>query len=60
MRALEAEEGGSTPAIALTAYARAEDRLKAIMAGFQMHISKPVNAIELLASVAILAGRVRT
>ncbi len=59
IRALKAEEGGSTPAIALTAYARAEDRLKAILAGFQIHISKPVNTVELLALVATLAGRVR-
>ena len=57
VRALKPKEGGTTPAIALTAYARAEDRLKAIMAGFQMHVSKPVNSVELLALVATLAGR---
>ncbi len=45
------------PAIALTAYARSEDRLKAIMAGFQMHLAKPVEAAELLAQIASLAGR---
>ena len=55
VRALEA--GGDVPAIAVTAYARSEDRLKAILAGFQMHVSKPVDATELLALVASLAGR---
>jgi CheY-like chemotaxis protein len=38
--------GGRDSAIALTAYARAEDRMKAIAAGFQMHISKPVEPAE--------------
>ena len=50
---------GSTPAIALTAYARSEDRLKVIMAGFQMHLAKPVEPAELLALVASLTQRVR-
>jgi len=45
------------PAIALTAYARAEDRLKAFDAGFQSHLSKPVGASELLAAVESLARR---
>ena len=58
VRALKPEEGGHTPAIALTAYARTEDRLKAILAGFQVHVTKPVDAAELLAFVASLAGRV--
>ena len=58
VRALPAEEGGNTPAVALTAYARSEDRLKVILAGFQMHMAKPVEAAELLALVASLAGRV--
>ena len=40
------------PAVALTAYARAEDRLRAIAAGFQVHISKPVEPVQLLAAVA--------
>ena len=47
----------SIPAIALTAYARTEDRVKAIQAGFQMHLSKPVEPIELLTMVASLAKR---
>ncbi len=57
VRALPAEQGGATPALALTAYARAEDRMRAIMSGFQMHVPKPVEPAELLAMVASLAGR---
>jgi CheY-like chemotaxis protein len=48
------------PAIALTAYARAEDRVRSIVAGFQMHIAKPVEPAELITMVASLAGRTRT
>jgi CheY-like chemotaxis protein len=47
-----------TPAVALTAYARGEDRRRAILAGYQAHIAKPVETGELLAVVASLAGRV--
>jgi CheY-like chemotaxis protein len=57
IRALPAEQGGRIPAIALTAYARAEDRMKAVLAGFQLHISKPVEPAELITMVASLAGR---
>lgn len=57
VRALPRDRGGATPAIALTAYARSEDRQKVILAGFQLHLAKPVEAGELLASVASLAGR---
>ncbi len=60
VRALDRDRGGTTPAIALTAYARSEDRLKVILAGFQMHMAKPVEALELLAQVASLAGRTGT
>jgi signal transduction histidine kinase/DNA-binding response OmpR family regulator len=56
LRALPAELGGTIPAIALTAYARAEDRERAEMAGFQMHIAKPVDPSELVARVADLAS----
>ena len=45
------------PAVALTAYARAEDRKRALLAGFQTHIAKPVDPDELVAVVASLAGR---
>jgi signal transduction histidine kinase/ActR/RegA family two-component response regulator len=53
LRALPAEEGGRTPAVALTAYARVEDRTKALVAGFHMHVPKPVEASELL---SVLTG----
>lgn len=43
-------------ALALTAYARAEDRTQALLAGFQLHVPKPVNPAELAALVANLAG----
>jgi PAS domain S-box-containing protein len=56
LRALPPAEGGTIPAIALTAFARAEDRRKALMAGFQMHIAKPVEPAELLTVVASVAG----
>ncbi len=48
---------GDIPALALTAFARSEDRTKAIRAGFQIHIAKPVETAELLTMVASLAGR---
>jgi len=47
------------PAIALTAYARAEDRTKALLAGFNMHVSKPIEPAELLAAIAGVSGRRR-
>ncbi len=55
LRALPPDEGGSTPAIALTAYARVEDRVQALRGGFQMHAVKPVEPAELVAMVASLA-----
>jgi PAS domain S-box-containing protein len=57
VRAIGVERGGRVPAVALTAYARAEDRMKAILAGFQMHVPKPVEGAELLTMIASLAGR---
>lgn len=57
VRALSADEGGATPAVAVTAYARAEDRVNAIRAGFQHHLSKPIEPAELIAIVASLAPR---
>jgi CheY-like chemotaxis protein len=57
VRALAAERGGNLPAIALTAYARSEDRTRSILAGYQMHVAKPVEPSELIATVASLAGR---
>jgi PAS domain S-box-containing protein len=52
LRSLEAEKGGCIPAIALTAYTREEDRLKALSAGFQQHLSKPIDPTKLIAMVA--------
>jgi len=52
IRALEPEQGGNIPALALTAYARAEDRMNAVMAGFQMHLAKPVEPAELITMIA--------
>ena len=47
-------EGGRTPAAALTAFARAEDRTRALRAGYQTHVAKPVEPTELTAVVASL------
>ena len=49
---------GELPAIALTAYARAEDRMRALAAGFQMHVPKPVEASELVMVIASLVRRI--
>jgi signal transduction histidine kinase/CheY-like chemotaxis protein len=57
VRALSPEDGGQTPSAALTAYARVEDRMKVLRAGFQIHIPKPVEPAELITVVANLAGR---
>jgi len=57
IRALPAQEGGETPAVALTAFARSEDRTRAMLAGYQVHISKPFEPRELVATLASLAGR---
>jgi CheY-like chemotaxis protein len=57
VRSLPSNEGGATPAVALTAFARSEDRTRAMMAGFDVHVAKPVEPKELCAVVARLAGR---
>ena len=57
VRQLAKAEGGAVPAIALTAFARSEDRRRAVLSGFQMHMAKPVEPSELIAMVASLAGR---
>lgn len=57
VRALSAEEGGTIPAVALTAFARTQDRLKVLSAGFQMHVPKPIEQLELLTVVASLTKR---
>jgi CheY-like chemotaxis protein len=48
------ERLGRLPAIAVTAYARAEDRQRSLLAGYQMHIAKPIDARELIAAIASL------
>jgi PAS domain S-box-containing protein len=58
VRALGADHGGRVPAIALTAFARSEDRTRALRAGFIVHVAKPVDPSELIATVASVAGRV--
>jgi PAS domain S-box-containing protein len=58
VRALPPEQGGRVPAIALTAFARSEDRTRALRAGFVVHVSKPVDPAELIATIASVAGRV--
>lgn len=57
VRAFELRTGRRIPAIALTAFARSEDRTRALRAGFLVHIAKPVESDELLATVASAAGR---
>lgn len=57
VRGLPAAEGGSVPAVALTAFARTEDRRRALLAGYQSHLAKPIDAGELIAVVAMLIGR---
>jgi CheY-like chemotaxis protein len=58
LRRLPASSGGKVPAAAISAFARSEDRRRALMAGFQTHVAKPVEAPELIAIVASLAGRI--
>ncbi len=57
VRALPKERGGQTPALALTAYARTEDRVRALSEGYQVHLAKPVDRFELAAVVASLGQR---
>lgn len=57
IRALPSERGGQIPAAALTAYARAEDRMRVLRSGFQFHLPKPVDSAELVTVIASLAGR---
>lgn len=57
VRALRPEDGGRTPAAALTAFARSEDRTRALRAGYQTRVAKPVEPAELTAVVASLAIR---
>jgi len=57
LRSQPPEQGGKIPAAALTAYARAEDRMRAIQEGYQLHLPKPIEPAELATVVASLVGR---
>jgi signal transduction histidine kinase len=59
IRKLPASQGGRMPALALTAFARSEDREQALLAGYQGHLAKPVQPAELTAQVARLARRLQ-
>src|SRR5262245_2253497 len=56
VRSLAPERGGNVPAVALSAYTRAEDRMRALAAGFSLHLPKPVDPGKLVAALARLAG----
>jgi CheY-like chemotaxis protein len=59
VRELAPEMGGQIPAVALTAYGRSIDRIRALSSGFQMHMPKPVEPAELATVVASLTGLAR-
>jgi CheY-like chemotaxis protein len=60
IRTLSPEEGGDIPAIALTAYAGATDRRRALLAGFQTHLAKPVEPADLVAVILSLTFQQET
>jgi len=57
VRQLPVEQNGRIPALAMTAYARMEDRTRALLAGYQMHLPKPIVPAELLVTLTSLAQR---
>jgi CheY-like chemotaxis protein len=57
VRRLDAARGHQTPAVALTAYTRPQDRREVIAAGFDTHVPKPVDPVEFVEVIAHLAGR---
>lgn len=59
VRSLTTNGDSRTPAIALTAFARSEDRTRAMLAGYQVHVSKPIEPPELVATIKSLAGNAR-
>ena len=59
IRELPPEAGGLTPAIALTAYSHLEDRTRAMLAGYQYHLAKPVEAVELITALRAITQRFR-
>jgi CheY-like chemotaxis protein len=60
IRQYEVEHGGFLPAVALTGYARAEDRARALAAGFQVHAPKPVEPATLTAAIAAMTDHLAT
>jgi PAS domain S-box-containing protein len=59
VRSRSSDRGGNTPAVALSAYARKEDQRRALAAGFQRHLAKPITPRELITVLASLSGRVQ-
>ena len=57
VRALDRDHGGNTPAVALTAYGRVQDRVLSLTAGYSMHVPKPVDPGELTTIIASVAAR---
>ena len=57
IRSRPPQDGGLTPALALTAYASTEDRARALAAGYQRHLAKPVDPADLVDAVTALADR---
>ena len=55
IRKMDVAKGGGIPAVALTAFARSEDRTRALRAGYQTHLAKPIESTELIATVASFA-----
>ena len=60
IRAREAQRGRSIPALAVSAHARSEDRTRALAAGFQMHVAKPLEPADFVAAIAHLLGQQET
>jgi PAS domain S-box-containing protein len=60
VRAREAQRGRSIPALAVSAHARTEDRARALAAGFQMHVAKPLEPADFVAAIAHLLGQEET
>jgi CheY-like chemotaxis protein len=56
LRAMPAEKGGQTPAIALTGYASRKDRERALASGYQQHMAKPIEQADIVAAIAALLG----
>jgi CheY-like chemotaxis protein len=57
IRARSPEDGGGTPAVAVTAYGSVDDRIRVLAAGYQMHVAKPVDPVELVTVVASVTAR---